>query len=138
MGGRGYTSATSRKVASGSHKQQQLDIILATNPMHDDYHVGIRELSDILTLEEARQKDIDDYEEIGVYPDFTENDLNMALSEGYVTVYSSHDIKNGTFVSPSYMMARDYAGNGNVNRARVKLTDVAWINVNEGMFAKTK
>ena len=43
---------------------------------------------------------------------------------------------NGGFVSTSYNMAQDYAGDGRVYVKRVSIEDVAWINGDEGQFAK--
>ena len=122
-------------------KQAQLDIILKTNPMLDDYHTGIRKVEDIKTLgesvEEARSeagKYGDD--EWSAYPDITNDMLQNALETGEITIYSSKPIKNGVFVTPSYMQASDYAGGGNVYEKTVPLTDVAWINTDEGQYAK--
>ena len=125
-----------KKKDEDKHKQKQLDIINKTNKMTDDYHTGIRKVSDIQTWKEAlKNKDKD---ESLTYPDFTEKDANTALNSGYVTVYSSKSIKNGVFVSPSKMMAQDYAGSGKVQSMRVSINDVAWINLDEGVFAKIK
>ena len=117
------------------HKEKQFEIIKENNPMLDTYHQGIREPSDIMDIEEAfNPNDIDNY----AYPDFTKEDGKKALESGYVTIYSSKPIENGTFVSPSKMMAQDYAGNGKVYSQKVKLEDVAWIDGNEGQYAKVK
>lgn len=117
------------------HKEKQFEIIKENNPMLDTYHQGIREPSDIMDIEEAfNQNDIDNY----AYPDFTKEDGKKALESGYVTIYSSKPIENGTFVSPSKMMAQDYAGSGKVYSQKVKLEDVAWIDGNEGQYAKVK
>lgn len=115
------------------HKEEQLKIIKKENPMTDDYHTGIRSKDDIKTFEEA-YKNFDEDEEL-VYPDFTEKDVKEALSTGYVMVYSSKDIKNGVFVSTSKQMAQDYAGSSSVKSLRVKLDEVAWINLDEGQLA---
>lgn len=115
------------------HKEKQFEIIKENNPMLDTYHQGIREPSDIMDIEEAfNPNDIDNY----AYPDFTKEDGKKALESGYVTIYSSKPIEQGTFVSPSKMMAQDYAGNGKVYSQKVKLEDVAWIDGNEGQYAK--
>ena len=122
-------------------KQAQLDIILKTNPMLDDYHTGIRKVEDIKTLgesvEEARSE-AEKYgdEEWSAYPDITNDMLQNALETGEITIYSSKPIKNGVFVTPSYTQASDYAGGGNVYEKTVPLTDVAWINTDEGQYAK--
>ncbi len=68
-------------------KQKQLERINETNPMLDDYHVGIRGLSDILTMreaiEEARQEaEEGDYETLSAYPDITNEMLENALQSG--------------------------------------------------------
>ena len=79
-----------------------------------------------------------DKDESLTYPDFSEKDAKDALNSGYIIVYSSHSIKNGTFVSPSKMMAQDYAGGGKVQSMKVSINDVAWINLDEGVFARVK
>lgn len=122
-------------------KQAQLDIILNTNPMLDDYHTGIRKVEDIKTLEESVEEARSEAEKYGddewsAYPDITNDMLQNALETGEITIYSSKPIKNGVFVTPSYMQASDYAGGGNVYEKTVPLTDVAWINTDEGQYAK--
>lgn len=114
-----------------SLKQKQLEIILKTNKMNDDYHVGIRNLNDIKNWEEA-MKDSESF----VYGDFDQKNAVEALKTGKITIYSSYPIKNGTFVSTSKNMAKDYAGKGTIYTKVVPLTDVAWINGDEGMYAK--
>lgn len=137
MGSRGSKSGANKagkelgKIAGA--KQQQLEIILQNNPMTDEYHVGIRTADDIKTLQEAYDN-YDPDEEL-VYPDYTENDVKRALQSGYITVYSSNNIKKGTFVSPSRMMAEDYAGGSGVKSMRVPISDIAWINLDEGQYA---
>lgn len=120
---------------SGSLKQQQLEIIQKTNPMTDDYHVGIRTVDDIKSAREAFETQVDEDEDY-VYPDFTQADGMKALETGKITIYSSKPIANGVFVSPSKMMANDYAGGGRVYSETVGIDDVAWINSGEGQFAK--
>lgn len=122
-------------------KQAQLDIILKTNPMLDDYHTGIRKVEDIKTFGESVEEARSDAEKYGddewsAYPDITNDMLQNALETGEITIYSSKPIKNGVFVTPSYMQASDYAGGGNVYEKTVPLTDVAWINTDEGQYAK--
>ena len=63
--------------------------------MTDDYHVGIRMEKHLQVLNDE------------VWGDFSEQ-AKEALKKG-ITVYSSKDIKNGTFVS-SYQQALEYAG----------------------------
>lgn len=113
------------------NKQKQLDIILKTNPMQDDYHVGVRELSDIRSSEEVFGED--NFEELN--PDFTVDMAQEALESGFITVYSSKPIELGGFVSSSQMMAKDYAGRGKVYSKEVPINDVAWIDEAEGQYA---
>lgn len=114
-------------------KQQQLDIILASNPADKDlgYHTWIRSIDDILTFQEAVNFDGGD-----VAPDFTEDDAQNALQYGKITVYSSYPIKQGTFVTPSKMIAQEYAGgrNANVYQKLVQLDEVAWIDSEQGQY----
>ena len=113
-------------------KERQLEIILNSNPMLDDYHVGVRDIDDILTFEEV-WKDPDSWD-----PDFDIDDAKEAISSEYVVVYSSYPIKQGVFVSPSKMEAAQYAGGreDKLYSKKVKLTDVAWIDATQGQYAK--
>lgn len=120
-------------------KERQFNIIQGTNPMLDDYHVGIRSISNIKTFEEAMAEAREDYEEYGTYssyPDTPNSVLEKALETGMITVYSSKPIVNGNFVSTSKMCARDYAGGGKVYSETLPVTDIAWINVEEGQVAR--
>ena len=121
-------------------KAAQLAIINSTNPMRDDYHTGIRSVSDILTLSEAienARKDAQEggWSELSSYPDVSNRTLENAIKTGEITLYSSYPIQNGVFVTPSRMMASDYAGGGKVYSQTVKISDVAWIDTNEGQLA---
>jgi len=91
-----------------SLKEKQFAIIQASNPMKDDIHTGIRSADEILTAEEAFSPLIESGDEAS--PDFTAADMADALKSGQITVYSSYPITNGVFVTPSRMMAEDYAG----------------------------
>ena len=75
-------------------------------------------------------------EESFVYGDYSRKDAERDLKKGSVTVYSSHPIKQGTFVSTSKIMAKDYAGGKDIYSAEVSLDEVAWINGDEGQYAK--
>lgn len=125
-----------------AHKEAQLELILRENPMHDDYHTGIRSVKDINTAEEAFRQAIEDGE--GTNPDFTTDMMEDSLRSGHVTVYSSGPIKKGSFITPSRiitpsrMMANDYAGGGRIYSKRVPLKDVAWIDDAEGQYAPVK
>lgn len=128
-----------------SIKQEQLNIIQQTNPMQDDYHTGIRTINDIKTFQEAydiaKQEATDGgWTEYASYPDITNEMIDNALKSGKITVYSSNTIKNGIFVTPSYEQALEYAGNDSskVKSKVVNVDDVAWINLDEGQYAKIK
>ena len=116
-------------------KQQQFDIIRQTNPADDDIHTWIRSVEDIKTFKEALE--YDDYEGQDLTPDLTQKMVNNALNTGKITVYSSYEIKNGTFVTPSRMEAESYAGSKNVYSKQVNLQDVAWIDSLQGQYAAT-
>lgn len=115
-----------------THKEKQLDIIKKTNPMLDDYHVGIRNIEDIKTFEEA----INDKESFS-WGDYSKEDAERDLKRNKVQVYSSYTIKNGTFVSTSYIQALEYAGmdKSKVHSKEIKPSEVAWINGDEGQYA---
>ena len=124
--------------------EQQLDIINTYNPMLDDYHTGIRSTDDIHTLEEALQdSEYENWREDGFpYPDITSDLMQNALDSGHITVYSSYPIDQGVFVTPSKMMADEYAGNipgrpaqTPVYSKTVNLDEVAWITPEEGQYA---
>lgn len=120
-----------------THKQSQFEIIQETNPMWDDYHTGIRTTDDIRTWEEVLELD-DESEGQFVWGDFSRADAEQALKDGTITVYSSYPIENGVFVSTSYVQAQEYAGgrNGKVYSKTIPLSNVAWINGDEGQYAK--
>ena len=131
------TEKTERKSEPTTLKDRQLAEILEHNPMRDDYHLGIRTLDDIHTAEEVfnpDDPDAGDYEYY--YPDFSRKDAESALKSGYITVYSSYELKSGTFVTPSRMNAQDYAGGrkAKVYSKRVPLNAVAWIDSSEGQY----
>lgn len=118
-------------------KVEQYKIIQKTNPMNDDYHVGIRKPSDIKTWQEVVDSD-DGSGENFAWGDFSKADAEKALKTGKITLYSSYPIKDGTFVSTSKAQAEMYAGGkgGKVYSQTVDLKDVAWINGDEGQFAQ--
>jgi len=118
------------------HKQDQFEIIQKNNAMSDDFHVGIRKPSDIRSAEEALGTTAED--DGYSYPDFTRADGQRALKSGKITLYSSKPIREGGFVSPSKVMAGDYAGGGKVYSLTVPVDQVAWINADEGQFAPVK
>lgn len=115
-----------------SHKQAQFDLLQKTNPMLDDYHTGIRKPEEIKTLQEVIKHH--DPDEDFVYPDFELKDAQKAMDNGKITIYSSYPIKEGVFVSPSKMMAQDYAGSREVYSKEVDPKDIGWINGSEGNY----
>jgi hypothetical protein len=125
------------KMSDEERRKEQLEIIKKENPMTDEYHTGIRKIEDIKSPEEAFKTKIDKDEDY-IYPDFTKEDGEKALKTGKITVYSSKEIKNGGFVSTSKMMAEDYAGGGKIYEQIIDIEDVAWIDSNEGQYAKIK
>ena len=122
-----------------NEKEEQFKIIQKENPMLDDYHTGIRSVDDIKTWEEVLQLD-DDSEGQFVWGDYTRADAERDFKKGTITIYSSKPIKNGTFVSSSKIQAEEYAGGiGNkVYSKEVPLNEIAWINGDEGQYAKIK
>jgi HK97 family phage portal protein len=118
-------------------KVEQYKIIQENNPMNDDYHVGIRKPSDIKTWDEVVSEGSNGGESFS-WGDFTEADAKKALKTGKITIYSSYPISQGTFVSTSKIQAQQYAGGAGkkVYSMTIPLSEVAWINGDEGQFAK--
>ena len=129
-----YKGETIRIIDPAELKQAQFEIVQETNPMQDDYHVGIRSVDDIKTFAET----ISD-EESFVWGDYSREDAKRDLAKNEITVYSSYPIENGVFVSTSYRQAQEYAGGKGkkVYERTVPLDFVAWINGDEGQFAMT-
>ncbi len=122
---------------SAEHKEKQFLIIENTNPAPNSYNTWVRADSDIKTFEEALQdEEYQDYDEFN--PDYTREMAESAVKSGKITVYSSYPIEQGVFVTPSRMEAESYSGTGEVYEKIVKLSDVAWIDVTQGMYANTK
>ena len=120
--------------ANGGLKSRQLKVILENNPKDPRINASatwIESVKDIQTWEEAMHDDA--YGGGDVAPDFTWEDAQRAEKEGYITIYSSKPIKLGSFVTPSRMIAVSY-GNETPYSKRVKLNDVAWIDMSEGQF----
>lgn len=125
------TEARKYKSAEEFVKAQQLRKISLENPMTDTYHTGIKDISDIKTFKEA----LDDPESF-VNPDFTRKMAEDVLKSGEITIYSSKPLDSAVsqFITPSKMMASDYAGNGKVYSKKVNVNDIAWINGDEGNY----
>lgn len=116
-------------------QKKQFDIISQFNPMLDDYHTGIRSPKEIKTFEETLED-----EDSFVWGDFSREDAKEAVKKGKVTVYSSYPIKQGVFISTSRVQAEEYAGGrgGKVYSMEIPLNEVAWINGDEGQYAKVE
>ena len=95
-------------------KEKQLETILTFNPMLDDYHTGIRTISDIHTFQELYGEEILNGSTYDEPKSLYVPDIEEILKKGNITVYSSYPIKQGVFVTPSKVEARSYSG-GKVN-----------------------
>ena len=117
------------------NKQRQLDVINKTNPAPNEHNTWIRSIDDIKTAEEAFSAALS---EGNMYPDWTKEDMRKSLESGEVIVYSSQEIKDGVFVTPSKMNAQDYAGGkgGKLYSQKVPINNVAWIDEGEGQYVK--
>lgn len=113
------------------NKSRQMEIIESTNPPKDDIHAWIRNVDEIKTFEEA----ISESEDVSDTPDWTKEDMQKALKNGFVMVYSSHPIENGKFVTPSKMEAGFYSGDGIVYSKPIYVNNVAWVDAIEGQYA---
>ena len=120
---------------SSKFKNAQFEIIQKTNPAPEDSnYVWIRKPSDIKTFEEI----VNDKDSFN-WGDYSREDALRDLKKGTVTIYSSYPIKNGVFVSTSYQQALDYAGGdpSRVHSRKSSINSIAWINGDEGQYAKT-
>lgn len=113
-------------------KQEQCDLIQKVNPPKG-FMTWVRTVEDVMTYEEAN-------EGIDSDPccDFSFEEMQKAMRSGFITVYSSHPIKNGIFVTPSALEAASYSGDGFIRCARVRLTDIAWIDETQGQIATNR
>lgn len=118
-------------------KEKQLEIVKKYNPFDESLgeHTWIKSVDDIKTLDEMFGEDEEDE---FVYPDFTPKDAHIADAKGKVTIYSSHPITEGVFISPSKMCAQDYAGGGKIYSKEVSIKDVAWIDGGQGQYTPIK
>ena len=109
-------------------------IVKDNNPVGDDYHAWIRGENDIKTFKQA-------YDDDGggdLAPDFTEAMAKKAIDSGEITVYSSKPIKAGSFVTPSKMEAKSYAGSGKIYEEKLNLNDISWIDGLQGQVTRNK
>lgn len=113
-------------------KENQLDLILKSNPTDNNIHTWIRNIDDIKSWDEVYQMWVDDGKGDAT-PDFKVSDIEKVNKTRKVTVYSSKKIKNGVFVTPSKMEALNYGGS---NVKTVSVDDIAWIDILQGQYAK--
>ena len=109
-------------------------IVKDNNPVGDDYHAWIRNENDIKTFKQA-------YDDDGggdLAPDFTEAMAKKAIDSGEITVYSSRPIKAGSFVTPSKMEAKSYAGSGKIYEEKLNLNDISWLDALQGQVTRNK
>lgn len=127
--------STAKALEEGSDKENRLISALAFNKMNNDYNIGIRSINDIKTWDEVLGLD-DESEGQFVWGDFTREDAEKALKENEITIYSSYPIKDGVFVSTSYAQAEEYTGGkgGKVYSKTIPLSEVSWINGDEGQY----
>ncbi len=127
------------KTATANRKSEQLKVIQKNNPAPNDDQAWVRSEKDILTYDEAlKDSDWDGWDKDGFSfsPDYTGKDAQKAVKNRKVTVYSSREIKDGEWVTPSRMEAESYSGDGKVFSKEVDLDDVAWVDPTQGQYAK--
>lgn len=115
-------------------QREQYNIIQKYNPAPEgSNYVWIRTPKDIKTFAEV----VND-EDSFVWGDYSREDALNDLERNRVVIYSSYPIKQGVFVSTSKIQAQEYAGGeGNfVYSKQVRPESVAWINGDEGQYAK--
>ena len=120
-------------IGSVGTKRTKLRIILQNNPAHDNYHTWIRSIEDIKDFEEL-VLDLANGIDVALTPDFNGDNIRRALQTKHILLYSSYPIKNGTWVTPSKMIAEDYAGGGQIYRKEAHIDDVAWVDFTEGIY----
>lgn len=71
-------------------------------------------------------------------PDITRPLLENALKQNRIRVYSSRPIEIGSFVTPSRMMATDYAGGNGKPVYEIDLipNDIGWLSGDEGQVGR--
>lgn len=120
--------------AEQNHKKAQFQLIQQNHPnTSSTEYTWIDSVDDIKTFDEAFAG-----QQGNVTPDFTAEMIDEARRTGKITVYSSHRFltRPGTFVTPSKMLAQDYAGGGKVYAKTVDVNDIAWIDEEQGQYAK--
>ena len=119
-------------------KLAQFQLIQQKNPAPNDTLTWIRSPKEILTWDEAITGHRNGTDEAFSWPDYSFEDALRDQKRNRMTVYSSYPVKGGTFVTPSYQQASDYAGGGRVYSKVIRPNDVAWINGDEGQYAYTR
>lgn len=120
-------------------KLQQYTIIDEFNPAPNTYQTWIRSADDIKTFEDAlKDSDWEGWEQNGFDESYTPQVVQDALISGKITVYSSHPIEQGVFVTPSPMEAQSYSGDGKIYSKEVNLNAVAWIDPTQGQYANVE
>lgn len=118
-------------------KSAQLAIIQKYNPKDKNINAQatwVESEKDIKTWDETMDDEWGYSAGDDVTEDFTWKDALEAQKSGYITVYSSKPIQQGTFVTPSKMIAVSY-GNKNPYSKKIPVDKVAWIDRSEGQFA---
>lgn len=120
-------------------KLQQYTIINEFNPAPNTYQTWIRSADDIKTFEDAlKDSDWEGWEKNGFDESYTSQVVQDAMDSGKITVYSSHPIEQGVFVTPSPMEAQSYSGDGKIYSKEVNLNAVAWIDPTQGQYANVE
>lgn len=121
------------------HTQQQFEIVSKYNPAPNEYQTWIRSADEIKSFEDALK--ISDYvgwETDGFDESYSARDAEFALKSGKITIYSSHPIKQGVFVTPSPMEAKSYSSDGTIYSKEVFLDEIAWIDPTQGQYANVE
>lgn len=124
---------------SNEHMQQQFEIINKYNPAPNSYQTWIRDAAEIKSFEETlKDSDFAGWKTEGFDESYSARDAEFALKYGKITVYSSHPIKQGVFVTPSPMEARSYSADGKIYSKEVFLDEIAWIDPTQGQYANVE
>ncbi len=120
-------------------KAEQFEIINRVNPAPNAYQTWIRNIDDVKSFDEAlKDSDWEGWEQNGFDESYTPQVVQDALNSGKITVYSSHLIEQGVFVTPSPMEAQSYSSDGKIYSKEVNLNAVAWIDPTQGQYANVE
>ncbi len=121
------------------HSKQQFEIINKYNPAPNSYQTWIRGAAEIKSFEETlKDSDFEGWKTEGFDESYSARNAEFALKSGKITVYSSHPIKQGVFVTPSPMEAKSYSADGKIYSKEVFLDEVAWIDPTQGQYANVE